>query len=114
MITCEAAPQERVDALRSTTEIIIAGDEKVDMGAAIDSLVERGYSHISCEGGPQVHAQLARAGLLDELCLTLSPVMLASDALRITNGPPIVNGLSMRLASVLEDEGYLFLRYRRP
>jgi riboflavin biosynthesis pyrimidine reductase len=114
VITCEAAPQKELDALRGSAEIVIAGVEEVDLAAAVEILIERGYSRISCEGGPRVLAQLAGAGVLNELCLTLSPLLLAGSGPRIANGAPIVDGLAMRLASVLEDDGYLFLRYVRP
>jgi len=40
--------------------------------------------------------------------------LLAGNGPRIANGAPIAEGLAMRLASVLEDDGYLFLRYVRP
>ena len=43
-----------------------------------------------------------------------SPLLLAGNGPRIANGAPIAEGLAMRLASVLEDDGYLFLRYVRP
>ena len=113
VITCRAAPQKKVDALGGTAEVIIAGDDKVDLAVAVVMLVDRGYWRISCEGGPRIFAQLAGTGLLDELCLTLSPVLLAGNASRIANGAPIPDGLSMPLVGVLEDGGYLFLRYRR-
>lgn len=113
IITCESAPQEKIDALRGRAEVIIAGGEQVNLATAAETLAERGYSRISCEGGPSVLAQVAKAGLLNELCLTLSPVLLAGDSTRIASGVPIPSGLAMLLASVLEDDGYLFLRYTR-
>ncbi len=113
VLTCEAAPKQRLDALRGAAELIIAGDEQVDLAEAVRQLAGRGYRHISCEGGPRVLGQLAGAGLLDELCLTLSPTLLAGTAARITSGAPIPGGLAMRLAGVLEADGYLFLRYDR-
>lgn len=113
VITCAAAPQQRLRALRGTAEVIIAGAERVDLAEAVRTLGRRGHMRISCEGGPRLHAQIAGAGLLDELCLTLSPLLLAGNAQRITDGAPVPGGLPMRLASVLEDGGYLFLRYIR-
>jgi riboflavin biosynthesis pyrimidine reductase len=49
--------------------------------------------------------------LLDELCLTLSPVLLAGDAARILNGTPLPEPGDYGLAHVLTGEDYLFLRY---
>lgn len=113
IITCKAAPQEQLEALRDTADLMIAGNEYVDMAEAVNMLMERGYMRISCEGGPRVLAQVAVAGLLDELCLTLSPKLVAGKAPRIANGLPIPGGLAMQLVSVLEDRGHLFLRYVR-
>ena len=51
------------------------------------------------------------AGLLDELCLTLSPVIVGGTAPRVVSGAPVQQG--MRLASVLESQGVLLTRWTR-
>jgi len=63
------------------------------------------------EGGPTLNAQLAAAGLLDELCLSLSPRLVGGPARRILDGPGPRPG-PQRLCSVCEQDGFLFLRYR--
>ena len=65
------------------------------------------------EGGPGVAAQLAGADLLDELCLTVSPVLAGGDAKRILDGGLLRPPARLVLHQVLESDGYLFLRYRR-
>jgi riboflavin biosynthesis pyrimidine reductase len=69
------------------------------------------------EGGPALLRQVADAGLLDELCLTFSPVLEGGVAGRILAPPdtpaaeaPVAR---MRLAHVLEDDGSLLCRYLR-
>ncbi|MGH9105626.1 MAG: pyrimidine reductase family protein [Acidimicrobiales bacterium] len=114
IITCEAAPPQRLRALGDAADVIIAGDRQVDLTGAVNALAERGHLRISCEGGPRLFAQVVGAGLLDELCLTLSPLLLAGGSTRITNGSLIPGGLALQLAGVLEDGGYLFLRYTCP
>ena len=52
------------------------------------------------------------AGVLDEVCLTVSPRLVGGDARRILDGPEGRGGGAMRLRSVCEDEGLLFLRWR--
>jgi riboflavin biosynthesis pyrimidine reductase len=82
----------------------------------VDSLAERGHQRISCEGGPHLLAQLADEGLLDELCLTVSPLLACPCAGRIVaGGLPMPGGGTMpfTLAHVVEDEGYLLCRYVR-
>lgn len=112
VLTCASAPPRRRKALEAVADVVIAGDESVDLRAALDELGSRGLRRITCEGGPTLMAGLAGSGLVDELCLTLSPTIVAGDAIRITDGPTIADGMEMRLTRVLEDEGFLFLLYR--
>ncbi len=51
--------------------------------------------------------------MLDELCLTVAPLMTAGDAQRIAGGPSLAVPSRFGLASVLEEDGFLFTRYRR-
>ena len=115
-ITTESAPADRRAAAARTAEVIVTGAASVDLAAAVDALAERGHQRISCEGGPHLLAQLAGAGLLDELCLTISPLLAGPGADRImTGGLPLPAGgtLPVTLAHVLADESYLLCRYVR-
>ena len=56
---------------------------------------------------------IAADGLLDELCLTVSPRLVGGDGPRMLAGePPAPGGLPMRLHAAYEDDGFLFLRHR--
>src|SRR5215467_11467059 len=115
--TSSAMPGRRDAAAARNAEVIIAGEASVDMKAAVDALAERGLQRVSCEGGPHLLAQLADAGLLDELCLTISPLVTGPGADRIVTGGLAMPGghtLPFRLVHVLEDESYLLCRYVRP
>ncbi|MFC4531857.1 pyrimidine reductase family protein [Sphaerisporangium dianthi] len=111
VITTERAPKDRRDEAGRNAEVIVAGDERVDMSIAVASLRERGLGRVLCEGGPRINGQLAAAGLVDELCLTISPVLTGGDAARILNGP--ASHVPLRLAHLLEEEGFLFCKYTR-
>ncbi|MFJ2029844.1 pyrimidine reductase family protein [Streptosporangium sp. NPDC087985] len=111
VITCDAAPRERREEAARHAEVIVAGHERVDLTSAVEELGRRGLGRVLCEGGPNLNAQLAAAGLIDELCLTLSPTLIGGDAARVLNGPASLTRL--RLAHVLEEEGFLFTRYVR-
>jgi riboflavin biosynthesis pyrimidine reductase len=111
VITTEAAPADRRAAAAARADVIVAGRDDVDLRVAVDGLIERGHTRLLCEGGPILLAQVAAAGLLDELCLTLSPVLLAGDAARILNGTPLPEPGHFRLAHVLKSQDHLFLRY---
>src|SRR5262249_32779325 len=59
---------------------------------------ERGARSVLAEGGPSLNAQLAGAGLLDEVCLTLSPAIVGGDGKRIVTGPAIDMSALLRTA----------------
>ena len=99
-----------------TADVVVAGETTVDLPAAVAALAGRGHRCILAEGGPHLLSQLAAAGQLNELCLTVSPLLAGPGAGRITQGPPLPDAAGVRpftLAHLLADEGYLFCRYVR-
>ena len=114
VITTAQAPADRRAALEGLAEIIVAGQETVDLKAAIAALAERGHRRMLAEGGPHVLAQIAAAGLLDELCLTIGPLLAGPGPNRILAGAMSATpSQPLTLAHVLEDNGFLFCRYTR-
>jgi riboflavin biosynthesis pyrimidine reductase len=117
VITTTDAPADRKSAIARHARIIEAGRQRVDAAVAIAELVRLGYPHILCEGGPTLLGQLADAGLVDDLCLTVSPVLAAGSASRIVNSPPPDTDSAvtaeLTLAHVLADESFLISRYLR-
>jgi riboflavin biosynthesis pyrimidine reductase len=115
VLTGATAPLERIRAAREAgAEVLIAGDGgRVEMGKAVQALAERGLTRQLTEGGPRLLAQFITDGALDELCLTVSPVLTAGRAQRIADGPGLAVPDRFALASVLEEAGFLFTQYRR-
>ena len=107
----EAPAPERKKAA-GVADVIIAGDRDVDLAAALGALAGRGYARVLAEGGPSLNGQLAAAGLLDELCLTVSPLLAGGEAKRILAGPALPSGPGWQIQSLCEQDGFLFLRYR--
>lgn len=112
VLTCEAAPADRVRAGEKHAEVIRIGGEWVDTGPALDALADRGLVRQLTEGGPRLLSSIVAAGRLDELCLTMSPQLTAGDAARVLNGPAM-EPMPLRLGHVLEDDDFVFLRYVR-
>ena len=112
VITCEAAPATRLRACEKHADVIIAGGEWVETATALDALAERGLVRQLTEGGPRLLSSFTSAGRLDELCLTMSPQLTAGNAARVLNGPAM-EPMPLRLGHVLEDDGFVFLRYLR-
>ncbi len=96
-------------------------DGLLDLPAALAELRERfGVRTLLCEGGPHLNAQLLGVGLVDELFLSLAPVLAGGDpdgnpahpeALRILAGPELSPPVELSLLSVLKHDSSLFLRY---
>jgi riboflavin biosynthesis pyrimidine reductase len=94
-------------------DVVLAGDDRVDIAAALAGLGGRGFTNVLIEGGPSIITQVAAAGCLDELCLSVSPTLTGGGAGRILAGPPLEVLDPLRLCSIVEDDSFLFLRYRR-
>ena len=112
VVTVAEAPVAERKKAADLADVIIAGERDVDLAEALDALAARGLRRVLAEGGPSLNGQLAAAGLLDELCLTLSPLLVGGDAKRILAGAGLVTGSGWRLHSLCEQDGFLFLRYR--
>ena len=105
MVTGPDSPADRRAELERCAEVIVV-DDLADGGRP--RLHRRGP--ILCEGGPSLFAALVGAGLVDELCLTLSPILAGPGPGRIESGPqhPAAH---LALAGLLEEDGALFTRY---
>ncbi|MFD0773944.1 dihydrofolate reductase family protein, partial [Streptomonospora algeriensis] len=114
VITTESAPADRRREAEQTADVVVAGRDRVRPEAVLEALSDRGLYRVLTEGGPHLLAEFAAAGLLDELCLTLSPRLLGPEASRIVAGDAPSHARDLRLAGLLESKGSLFLRYTRP
>ncbi|HSJ73883.1 MAG TPA: pyrimidine reductase family protein [Miltoncostaeaceae bacterium] len=106
------APPDRLDRAREVAEVVLAGAGSVNLPGVFAMLGQDGVRTVLCEGGPSLNGLLAAAGLVDELCLTVAPLLTAGDAKRIVRGPVLEPPAEMTLASACEEDGFLFLRYR--
>lgn len=111
VITCAAAPASRRRTVASVADVIEAGADQVDAGAALDALHERGLSRVSCEGGPRLLGQLLAAERLDELCFTLAPLLAGGSAPRMLTDHALDRPARLSLTQLLADDGFLLARY---
>jgi len=114
VLTHGAGPKDRRAQLAAVADVLVYGDTTVDLPAALATLAERGLPHVLSEGGPHLFGALTAAGAVDELCLTLAPLLAGPGAGRITAGPLAPDAQQLALAHVLEADGNLILRYTRP
>jgi len=87
--------------------------ESVDLRAVIGDLYARGHRRVLAEGGPGVLGALLAVGLVDELCLTIAPVLAGGDGPRIVTGPDLPLDRWHRRPVLGDDEGYLYTRWAR-
>jgi riboflavin biosynthesis pyrimidine reductase len=112
VLTHAASPAGRRRAAAEVAEVIVTGDHEVDLAAALAELHARGATQVLSEGGPHLLGALTAADLVDELCLTVSPLLAGGTAGRIATGPAgPPRALSLR--HVLAGDDMLFLRYAR-
>jgi riboflavin biosynthesis pyrimidine reductase len=112
IVTHEDAPFGRRRRLASNADVLICGSHAVDFKVAAKMLDNRGLSQILCEGGPHLFASLLAANVVDELCLTFSPLLTGPGVDRIVAG--VTSCVRrMALAHVLMDGDTILTRYVR-
>jgi riboflavin biosynthesis pyrimidine reductase len=112
VMTCAAADPDRRAAVAAVADVVEAGASDVDLALALAALREAGVGVVVGEGGPGTNGQLVAAGLVDELCVTLSPRLVGGGSSRLAVGPDAAR-TDLRLVHLLEEDGLLFLRYVR-
>jgi riboflavin biosynthesis pyrimidine reductase len=115
VLTGAAAPAERVAAAEAAGAVVVVAGEGAgaDPVRVVRELAARGLGRVLTEGGPRLLGSFVAAGVVDELCLSLAPLLVAGDAPRIAFGAEPSAPARFRLRSVLEEDGFLFTRYVR-
>ncbi|MFQ5523109.1 MAG: dihydrofolate reductase family protein [Acidimicrobiia bacterium] len=109
VITSTAADPERVSALEEVADVV-----RLDSLDAVSILRALGGAKVVlCEGGPSLNGQLAAAGLVDEINLTVAPVIVSGESARIVHGEEADPPADMTLDRILMGDRVLFLRYLR-
>lgn len=87
--------------------------EPLTLRAALEHLrAETGARAVACEGGPTLLRALAAEGCLDDLLLTVAPLLVAGDAPPALAGPALVAPARMALAGVHRAGSHVFCHYR--
>ncbi|HTC71178.1 MAG TPA: pyrimidine reductase family protein [Acidothermaceae bacterium] len=112
VVTCSAAPPDRLLAAEKVASVVIAGELMVSPALMVEALIQLGYRRLLCEGGPTLLAMVAADGVLDELCLTIAPLIVGGPSRRVLDGPLLDPAHRMRLTQLLQDDDdLLYARY---
>jgi riboflavin biosynthesis pyrimidine reductase len=110
LATVAAAPLlDEARSLLGAEHVLVCGESAVDHAYWRSELVARGLTEQLCEGGPRLFASMLAAGVVDELCLSVVPLLEAGERLRITHGPAL--DVALRPTMLLEGDGTLLGRW---
>jgi riboflavin biosynthesis pyrimidine reductase len=111
LITSAKAPPDELAAAKQVAEVVMAGEDDVDLAEGLRKLAAAGTKVLLCEGGPTLNGQLLAGGLVDELCLTVSPVLVGGLGRRVSGWNAPRGPLPLQLVTAAEEGGVLLLRY---
>lgn len=102
-----------VAEVAAVADVVQAGEGDVDLTSALRLLRGRGVEVVLCEGGPTLNGRLAEQGLIDEICLTIAPVLVGGDlGTGILGRARLPTTVPVELVQVLEESGVLLCRYK--
>lgn len=112
VLTTAAADAGRRERLVAAGAEVVLLD-RLTPDTLLAELARRGLHRVLCEGGPSLLGTLHAADAVDELCLTVAPLLAGGTAGRIAHGPEGSPARPMSLVGALADADTLLLRYRR-
>jgi riboflavin biosynthesis pyrimidine reductase len=117
VLTTAAAAENLRASVPAASEVVAVTDaETVDLAAALEVLRARGCAVVLSEAGPSLFGSLVASRLVDELFLTVSPLLAGRAAgarLGLVEGVALVpqTRVAGRLRAVRTHGSHLFLRY---
>jgi riboflavin-specific deaminase-like protein len=109
--TVSETPATVLDAVSHVAEVVVAGSSTVDPRSVLDDLATRSVRCVVCEGGPHLNADLIAAGVVDEWCWTIGPLLVGGGSNRASVGVSSPEARAYRLDRLLTDGRDLLTRY---
>lgn len=108
IFTTESAIAQAPTWIDEKATLIACGATSVELPTVINELHQLGFDRIHCEGGPMLLTSLLAESLLDELLLTVTPVLLGGGSTMITTALGKIQG---EYTQVRTDEGTVLMRF---
>jgi len=109
--TSENGERKLLENFEDKAEIVTLDADLVDLSCVLKDLFGRGAQVVLAEGGPSLNHQLIEAQLVDELCLTISPLLVGGESSGIVNGPLLSNPNEFQLHGLATRDEFLFCQY---
>ncbi len=114
ILTTVSAPADRKRALADAgAEVIECGEAAVTPADIRAVLAQRGLLRVLCEGGPSLFGDLIAASVVEELCLTASPLLIGGTASRIAVSPKALPTPMTLRHAILDEDGTILTRWER-
>jgi riboflavin-specific deaminase-like protein len=104
------APSRPPPRLKAQIDVVLLEDARPVV--VLERLrADYGIRSVLSEGGPTLLSGLVAEGVLDELFLTIAPLLAGSGEKSTLDGPALGEPAPLTTTWLLEHDGYLFLRY---
>lgn len=109
-----SAPAERLNELSRRCEIVVCGEDRVDLRELLELMYQRGVRRLMVEGGGTLNWSLIEQGLVDEICVFVGPMVIGGrDAPTLVDGRGFADGFQrLELISAGPIDGGLLIKWR--
>ena len=111
IFTGSDTPTDAVRRFQGLAEVVQSSSQRPSPVEILTELSGRGAEVVLCEGGPSFNAQFVDAGVVDEICLSIAPLLVGGSSSRMIQGSCLPTPLRMELDQLLEADNTLFARY---
>jgi len=110
----KAATADRLATLRKKCEIVVAGEDRVDLRELLSILKKKGVRKLMVEGGATLNWSLIEAGLVDEISVYIGPIIIGGEGAPTPVDGPGFSRDFPRLELIRADvvDGGVLLRWR--
>ncbi|HEU4929567.1 MAG TPA: dihydrofolate reductase family protein, partial [Candidatus Krumholzibacteria bacterium] len=117
IFTTSRAPKARVQRFSHLAEVIVLPGSDIDPKRVMTELRKRGFKRVLLEGGGEVHFSFAKAGLVGDLFVTVTPRLIGGkEAPSLLDGEGFLwnDHIRLKLVSSRRVGEEIFLHYRVP